>query len=174
MLDLRPLPLDHPDALPMITELQAFYAERYGGGDETPVEPGQFVPPAGYFVIGYADGEPAVCGGWRAREGGRPGLRDGDAEMKRMYVRAAYRGRGYARLLLTHLERVARDAGRFRVVLETGTRQPEAIALYASSGYVPVEKFGTYRDEPGSRCFGKELDGATERGMLGEVSAPGR
>jgi hypothetical protein len=59
-------------------------------------------------------------------------------------------------------------------VLETGTRQPEAIALYLSSGYVPVEKFGTYRDEPDSRCYGKDLGGAADRGRLGELSAPGR
>lgn len=174
MLDLRPLPLDHPDALVLVAELQAFYAERYGDGDATPTEPAQFAPPAGFFVIGYADGAPAACGGWRAREGGEPGLRDGDAEIKRMYVRGGHRGRGYARQLLAHLERAARDAGRRRVVLETGTRQPEAIALYAGSGYVPVEKFGTYRDEPESRCYGKQLGGTADRRDLGALGAPAR
>lgn len=157
MLDLRPLPLDHPDGLVLVDEVQAFYASRYGDGDLTPMAPGEFAPPAGYFVIGYVDGEPAACGGWRAREGDEPGLVDGDAELKRMYVRPAHRGRGYARVLLAHLEDAARAAGRRRVCLETGTRQPEAIALYRSEGYEPAEKFGTYRCEPGSRCFAKDL-----------------
>lgn len=174
MLELRPLPLDHPDGLVLVEELQTFYASRYGDGDTTPMEPGEFVPPAGYFVIGYVDGEPAACGGWRAREGDEPGLADGDAELKRMYVRPAHRGHGYARLVLAHLEDAAGAAGRRRMCLETGTRQPEAIALYSSEGYGPAEKFGTYRDEPGSRCFAKGLGGGLPPPAVRELSAPGR
>ena len=49
-----------------------------------------------------------------------------------------HRGRGHARAVLAELERSAAAAGRRRTVLETGTRQPEAIALYTSSGYVPM------------------------------------
>jgi GNAT superfamily N-acetyltransferase len=168
VLDLRSLPLDHPDGLVLVEELQAFYASRYGDGDTTPMRAGEFVPPAGYFVIGYVDGEPAACGGWRAREGDEPGLADGDAELKRMYVRAAHRGRGRARALLAHLEDAARAAGRRRLVLETGLRQPEAIALYRSAGYAPTTKFGVYRDEPDSRCFAKDLV------VAAGVAGPGR
>lgn len=170
MLEFRPRPLDHPDAVDLITELQAFYAERYGDGDGTPMQPEQFAPPAGYFVIGYVGELPAACGGWRVRSGGEPGLRDGDAELKRMYVRPEYRGRGFARELLAHLEEAAWAAGCGRVVLETGTRQPEAIALYVSSGYVPTVRFGLYRDEPGSRCYAKPLP-ADRRPAAGELSA---
>lgn len=157
VMEFRSRPLDHPDAVVLITELQEFYTERYGDGDLTPMTPEQFAPPAGYFVIGYVDGLATACGGWRVRAGGEPGLRVGDAELKRMYVRPARRGRGLARELLAHLEDAARAAGCRRVVLETGTRQPEAIALYVSCGYTPTDKFGIYRDEPGSRCFAKPL-----------------
>lgn len=162
MLDLRPLPLDHPDALEMIAELQAFYLERYGDGDATVLRPEEFAAPMGYFAIGYDGGAAAVCGGWRARDAGEPGLLDGDAEIKRMYVRDAFRGRGHARGLLNHLERTAAAAGRRRAVLETGTSQPEAIALYTSAGYTRVENFGHYRCEPGSRCYGKDLQPPTD------------
>ncbi|GDY55981.1 hypothetical protein SVIO_066040 [Streptomyces violaceusniger] len=48
-----------------------------------------------------------------------------------------------------------------RMVLETGTEQPEAIALYTSSGYTPVTKFGLYRFEETSRCYAKLLTDAT-------------
>jgi GNAT superfamily N-acetyltransferase len=82
-------------------------------------------------------------------------LRDGDVEVKRMFVVPAHRGHGYARAVLAELERSAAAAGRCRVVLETGTRQPEAIALYRSCGYTPMAAFGMYRDSPSCRCLAK-------------------
>lgn len=69
----------------------------------------------------------------------------------------AARGKGLSRVLLAELERRAVAAGRCRLVLETGTEQPEAIALYSSSGYTETAHFGVYRCEPGSRCFSKDL-----------------
>ena len=59
--------------------------------------------------------------------------------------------------MLTALEDDARTAGRIRMVLETGVKQPEAIALYTSSGYEPCTKFGYYREYESSRCFAKPL-----------------
>lgn len=166
MLDLRPTPFDHPDSVRLVTEVQAFYRERYGDEDVTPMDQAEFAGPQGFFVVGYVDGVAAACGGWRARDAGDGAalgdgvadpLRDGDAEIKRMYVATAHRGHGYARAVLAELERAAAAAGRRRIVLETGTLQPEAIALYASQGYSPMPKFGAYRDEPNSRCFAKPL-----------------
>lgn len=170
VLEIRPTPFDHPDSVRLIGEVQQVYRERYGGEDDTPVDPREFDAPGGHFVVGYTGGAAVACGGWRARDGGEdPALRDGDAEVKRMYVAAAHRGRGFARAVLAELESSAADAGRRRVVLETGTLQPEAIGLYTSAGYEPTAKFGTYRDEPGSRCFAKPLvaRGAPERSVAG-------
>ena len=147
---------DHPDAVRLIAEVQQEYVRRYGGEDSTPLGPADFVPPRGLFMVGYLDGEPVVCGGWRAHDAG-PQFADGDAEIKRMYVRPAWRGRGLARALLAELERTARAAGRRRLVLETGYAQPEAIGLYTSSGYTEITKFGFYRHAHGSVCYGKSL-----------------
>jgi GNAT superfamily N-acetyltransferase len=83
-------------------------------------------------------------------------------EVKRMYVVPAARGRGLARTMLAHLERTAAEAGADVVVLETGLRQPEAIALYESSGYRPIPGFGHYRGAPLSRCFAKPLVARSE------------
>lgn len=69
---------------------------------------------------------------------------DGVAEIKRMYVIPEWRQRGVARRILDDLERAARDLGVTRLLLETGTRQPEAIALYAKAGFTPRESFGDY------------------------------
>lgn len=136
----------------MIADLQQVYVDRYGDVDVTPVDPAQFSAPHGYFVIGYLDGVPVACGGWRAHQ-----ELDGAAEIKRMYVVDSVRGKGYSRLVLAHLEQTAREAGHQRMVLETGLRQPEAISLYTSSGYERIDNFGVYADHPESRCFGKSL-----------------
>ncbi len=158
-LQLQPVRYDDPDAVRLIAQVQAVYTERYGGEDATPLDPAEFAGPGGFFVVGYLGGIAVACGGWRARDGdpADPELRDGDAEIKRMFVVAEHRGRGYARAVLAELERTAAAAGRRRLVLETGTRQPEAIALYTSAGYHAIGKFGAYRHEPASRCFAKNL-----------------
>ncbi|MDA3643283.1 GNAT family N-acetyltransferase [Saccharopolyspora indica] len=148
---------DHPDSARLIDVLQQEYVDRYGEEDGTPVEPVEFRPPQGLFLLGYLDDRPVGSGGWRAREGDEPGLRDGDAEMKRLFVVSGARGRGLSRRLLAELEHTAAMAGRKRMVLETGARQPEAIGLYTSAGYTEIDTFGMYRDDPLSRCFAKEL-----------------
>lgn len=152
-----PVGYDDPDAVKMVAEVQQEYVHRYGGEDETPVDAADFAPPRGFFVVGYAAGVAVACGGWRAHDSLEPAFLDGDAEIKRMYVQPAARGRGFARQVLAELERTAAERGRRRVVLETGLKQPEAIVLYESSGYTPVPKFGVYRCSPDSRCFGKML-----------------
>lgn len=157
-LELRTVGIDHPDAVALVEAVQQVYVRRYGGADLTPVAAGEFAPPSGLFLVGYAGDEPAVCGGWRLHAtGSDPAMRDGDVELKRMYVIPACRGRGYARRLLAELERTARDAGGRRMVLETGTRQPEAIALYRAEGYHEIDRFGVYRHTDSSRCFAKPL-----------------
>ena len=141
-------------------EVQQYYVLLYGGSDSTAMDALHFVAPNGLFLVGYVDGVAVACGGWRARgdEGDTDrGLRAGDAEVKRMYVAEAHRGRGYARAVLAELERTAAAAGRLRVVLETGIPQPEAIRLYTKSGYAPIARFGHYRDSPDSVCYAKPL-----------------
>jgi GNAT superfamily N-acetyltransferase len=158
-MDIRPVPYDHPDAVKLNDQVQLEYAVRYGdGGDATPLDPSMFRPPLGLYLVAYDERErPVATGGWRTQDENDEGYSDGDAELKRMYVVPEARGLGLARRILSALEDDARAAGRSRMVLETGTKQPEAIALYASSGYEPCAKFGLYRHEPLSRCFAKPL-----------------
>lgn len=114
--------IDHPDVTPLMRQLQAFYGEVYGDGDVTPVVPADFRAPSGLFLVGYEDGVPVATGAWRAVDAdpADPARRDGDAELKRMYVEPAARGRGHARTVLVALERAAAAAGRRRMILETG------------------------------------------------------
>ena len=141
---------DSPVAQRLIEELQEEYVLRYGGRDETPVTPGEFDAPHGRFLLVHRDGELVGCAGLRRRS-------EVDVEVKRMFIRRPYRGRGYARDLLALVEQQARDLGFGRVLMETGLAQPEAIGLYESSGYERIPGFGHYRNEPQNRCYAKEL-----------------
>ncbi|MFD5509875.1 GNAT family N-acetyltransferase [Streptomyces sp. NPDC127051] len=158
-IQLRALPYDHPDALKLNDQVQLEYQARYGGeGDVTPLDPAMFAPPNGLYLLAYGPtGAPIASGGWRSQEENDEGYSDGDAELKRMYVVPEARGLGLARRILAELEADARTAGRTRMVLETGDQQPEAIALYFSSGYALARKFGHYRSYDSSRCMAKPL-----------------
>lgn len=141
----------------MTAEVQAEYGRRYGGdGDTSPLDPDEFAPPRGIFVMATLNsgGSDAAVGmgGWRWG-----GPADGDAEIKRMYVREAGRRTGTARAILADLERRAAAEGVRRLVLVTGSKQPEAIAMYRAAGYVDIPRFGHYADAPGAVHLGKPM-----------------
>jgi GNAT superfamily N-acetyltransferase len=88
-------------------------------------------------------------------------LRDlgGDWEVKRLFVDSAARGRGIGRRIMADLESAARDAGIRRLILQTGDRQPGAVALYEGTGYARTEIYEPYVSTfPFSMCFEKRLD----------------
>ena len=159
----------------LIEEVQAEYVVRYGGRDETPLDPAMFDPPRGAFFVGYRDGVP---GGHRRLAAARPTSRSfgtrRTAEVKRMYVAPARRAdsawpgdagppRGHRRA----------TAGAEVMILETGTAQPEAIALYESAGYTPIPSFGYYREAPLNRCYGRDLrDAAAQLSLMVALALP--
>jgi len=149
-LDLREEPYDGPVAQALIAAVQQEYVARYGGPDESPVQPDEFAPPDGRFVVGYVGAEPVATGGIR---------RNGDdaVEIKRMYVAPPWRGRGLSRQVLSRLEELAVELGARRIVLETGMRQPEAMQLYETSGYERIQGFGHYCGAELSVSYGKTL-----------------
>jgi len=149
--------LTHDDAQRLIAEVQAEYVVRYGGEDRTPLDPGMFEPPRGAFFVAYRDGEPVATGAWRRREDVEAFGTRSTAEVKRMYVAPAARGLGVARRMLACLEDTAADAGAEAMILETGTAQPEAMALYESAGYSRIPGFGFYREAPQNRCYAVPL-----------------
>ncbi len=168
-LEIRPEPYGSPVAAALVRAALADLSARYGGeGDSTPVDPAQFTPPAGMFLVAWLRSSgaerpaaslgssgaeiPVGCGGWRTYHGD-PAV----AELKRMYTVPEVRGRGVARALVRALEDTAREAGRVRMILETGHLQPEAISLYLTAGYARIPDFGHYRDEPGVQSYGRDL-----------------
>ena len=134
--DLRFVAVGQEDPLaePLLAELTVEYASRYGATEdmvskwlrEYPAQ--EFAPPHGGLLIGLLDAQP-VTGGAFCR------FDDDTAELKRIWTDSGHRRRGHARALLIELETAIAARGYRRVYLTTGDRQPEAEALYLSSGY---------------------------------------
>jgi GNAT superfamily N-acetyltransferase len=160
-IEVVEVPFEHPDAVALRAEAVAELGRRYGGDDDAQ----EVIDPAAVVVtlLARVDGVAVACGSVRDVSGTDDNRGHGTShgaatgELKRVFVLAEHRGRGVARRLTVELERAVRQVGFRRLVLETGTAQPEAMALYASLGYEPIESYGRYAGEPEQRCFGKRL-----------------
>lgn len=121
-----------------------------------------FLGERGVFLLAVAGGHAIGCGGIQpiaVEDDPKTGpLTDPlTGEVKRMYVVKEWRRRGVGAAILAALEERARLLGYHGLLLETGDRQPEAVALYTSGGWVRIEAFGPYVDDPTSVCFEKRL-----------------
>ena len=141
---------DSEDAVTLITELDAYLIplspaeSRHGYPVEKLIREG-----VAFFIV-RQNGVPAGCGGVQLF-----GTEYG--ELKRMYVRPEFRGRGLAKLMLDHLAEYARGFGVTILRLETGIAQSEAIGLYERAGFQQIPPFGQYRLDPLSRYYEKRI-----------------
>ncbi len=151
-IEIRSEALDEPVVRSLVLALNAELAQRYPeeGANHFRLDPEEVGPGRGAFLVAYVDGKPVGCGAVRINE---PGV----GEIKRMFVIPEFRGRGVAGAVLSALQDHARDLGAHKLVLETGSRQPEAVALYRRAGFIEIPRFGEYVDSPLSLCMGKEL-----------------
>lgn len=149
-IEITPERPDTPAALALIAELEATLApnypdeSRHGYSVEKLIAQG-----VAFFVLRYA-GEPAGCGGVQI-------FGTEYAELKRMFVRPQFRGRGLARAMLEHLAEYARAAGVPLLRLETGIYQTAAIRLYEGAGFRRIAPFGSYREDPLSICMERRI-----------------
>ena len=134
--------------LALNAELEGRYPEE--GANFFRLDPDEVSEGRGGFFVAYISGEPVGCGAIRRTD---PGV----AEIKRMYVAPKARGRGVGKQMVGKLEAVARQLGVTRLVLETGPRQPEAIAVYKNTGFVEIPLFGEYIGSKFSVCMAKNL-----------------
>jgi GNAT superfamily N-acetyltransferase len=103
-----------------------------------------------HAIVAYENGIPVGCGAIKE-------FAPDAIEVKRMYVLPDQRGKGIASKVLAELERWAKELNYVRCVLETGKKQPEAIALYNKSGYTNIPNYGQYVNVANSVCFEKKL-----------------
>ncbi len=139
-----------PEATALIAGLDARIASLYPGEKINGIATEAFEVGGGYFSVAWDGGKPVGCGAYRP-------INETIAEVKRMFVIPEARGKGVSRTILTHLERKIREKGFKTIVVETGHRMVEALALYESAGYAPIPPFLQYATTPTSRCFVKVL-----------------
>ena len=161
-LEIAREPLASPVAIALIAVLDAELSARYPepGATHFRLDASDVAPGAGIFVVVRRAGRPVGCGALRTlREPallGELGPRVG--ELKRMFVAPDVRGLGIGRELLARLEAEARVLGLRRIVLETGTRQAEALALYRRAGFTDIAPYGEYSSSSTtSVCLAKVL-----------------
>lgn len=144
---------DQPDVLRLIADLDAYQMPLYPPESHHGVDLDALLDPAVAFVVARIDGDAVGCGGVL--------VRDGAAELKRMYVDPSRRGAGIGLALVERLEAEALQRGASVVRLETGIHQLAAIALYERCGYRHREPFAPYTDDPMSVFMEKRV-GTTE------------
>lgn len=141
---------DEPVARELIAELDAGFLKWYSPDHMFGLHPNEERDPRLHFFV-VRDGDNAAgCGALRV-------LDENTGELKRMYVRPAFRRRGISRKLIAHLESTAHDLGISCMRLETGPEQVEALALYESAGYAYIPPYGEYVGSPVSVCMEKRL-----------------
>ena len=147
--ELRFVDVSHPDLLALAAELDAYF---HAGWGEVAENYKQYHALDGMAcaVVAYIEGKPVGCGCWRAYD-------PITAEVKRMYVRPAYRRLGVAGKIVAALEQHAAAGGCRRAVLETGADMPDAIAFYEKHGYRLTPNFGDFAGDEICVCMEKEL-----------------
>jgi GNAT superfamily N-acetyltransferase len=153
MVEVRRTRGDDPEARALVAAMEAWIAESFGPQDPdrtSTVGLEEMAPPGGVFVILFEDGEPVAGGGLRR-------LGEDVAEIKRMFVEPAARGRGYGRRVLDELEAAAVELGYRRLRLDTAQSLVAATALYRSAGYrdVPDYNGNSYASFWGEKVLGR-------------------
>jgi|UniRef100_A0A7C3DIT1 ribosomal protein S18 acetylase RimI-like enzyme len=150
-LHIQAEPPDSPVARALIAELDAVLEPLYPPKSRHGYSVEKLIQQEVAFFVAYLNGQPVGCGGVQL-------FGDEYAELKRMYVRPQFRGRGVGKQLLTHLQAHAYERGLRVLRLETGVFQTEAIGLYQSFGFRRIPPFGPYFEDPVSLCMEKRLD----------------
>lgn len=130
------------------SEARGLYPELFATDAPWPVN--RPTPERGVYLLAYAYGRPVACGALRP-------IDETTVEVRRMFVTAAARRKGYARMILRELEIRAAGFGYTAMRLETGNRQLSAMALYETFGFRRIAAFGDYVNDPISVCFEKKL-----------------
>lgn len=151
-IEFRRENLDSPVVQALIAALNAELLSIYpeDGANFFRLDPEEVAIGRGAFLVAYLGDEPVGCGAIRLNE---PTL----AEIKRMYVDPRVRGRRVGRRIVEALEIQARQLGAKRIVLETGPRQPDAIAMYLHAGFHQIPLYGEYIGSLFSVCMAKDL-----------------
>ncbi len=136
----------------LLAQSDAYSAGRYPGESQFLVGVDYLAKPRVRFFVARDEGRAVGCGALVVKEGGR-------GEIKRMIVDASARGKGVGWQILEAIEAAAREAGVFRIRLETGPESREALSLYRRAGYRERGPFSGYPASPTSIFMEKRVEG---------------
>jgi len=149
-VEIERVSVDAPESRELMMEFWREIDELYANEAPTAWQlTGMDQPGAAFFIVRRA-ANTIGCAALRP-------LTESVVELKRMYVRPAARRTGVARQMVQRMEEFARDAGFSELWLETGFRQPAAMALYESLGYTRRAAFGDHKGDPLNACYEKRL-----------------
>lgn len=140
---------ENQDFVQLVKRLDADLAER-DGKDHAFYAQFNKIDKINHVVVAYENGRPVGCGAIKE-------YAPGTMEIKRMYTLPENRGKGIASKVLVELEAWAAELSYEKCILETGRKQPEAIALYEKNGYRIIPNYGQYAGIENSLCFEKHL-----------------
>lgn len=140
---------ENPDFVSLVRLLDADLAKR-DGNDHAFYSQFNKIAAIRHVIVAYENDKPVGCGAIKE-------YTPEAMEVKRMYVLPEFRKHGVASGILMALEAWSHELGYPTCVLETGKRQPEAIALYRKNGYAIIPNYGQYAGIENSVCFEKKL-----------------
>ena len=149
MIHLLRTGAQHPDFAALVKLLDADLATR-DGKEHSFYAQFNKTESIRHCIVAFEQDVPVGCGALKPYDSRR-------MEIKRMFVLPAYRGRGIASLVLVELEKWAAELSYAGCILETGLKQPEAMALYQKNGFHLIPNYGQYADVHNSVCFEKIL-----------------
>jgi GNAT superfamily N-acetyltransferase len=149
MLTVKRTDSENPDFIYLVKHLDADLAER-DGSEHAFYAQFNKIDKIRCVVLVYEEEKPIGCGAIKEYQ---PGI----MEVKRMYTLPGHRGKGIASRVLNELERWSAELGYATCILETGKKQPEAIALYKKNGYQIIPNYGQYAEIEDSICFEKRV-----------------
>jgi|SRR6476646_4556122 Acetyltransferases len=137
------------DFINLVKQLDAYLAVK-DGRDHAFYDQYNKLDKIKHVVVAYDNNQPVGCGAIKEYD-------SNTMEVKRMFTLPECRGKGIATKLLNELEKWTIELGYEKCILETGKRQPEAIALYKKNGYKSIPNYGQYTGMDNSVCFEKEM-----------------
>jgi len=149
MLTVKRTDSENLDFIYLVKHLDADLAER-DGSEHAFYAQFNKIDKIRCVVLVYEEEKPIGCGAIKEYQ---PGI----MEVKRMYTLPGHRGKGIASRVLNELERWSAELGYATCILETGKKQPEAIALYKKNGYQIIPNYGQYAEVEDSICFEKRV-----------------
>lgn len=150
MIEMRRTNIHDPQFKLLVKQLDAELVKMYGDQMKF-FDPYNILKEGTFALVALKNDEPVAIGAFREMN------KNGEVEIKRMFVPVKHRGNGFSKLILQELEDWAKEQNYTYSKLETGDKNVTAISLYLNAGYNRIELFEPFFGVKNSLCFAKKL-----------------